>query len=106
MKTKICVIAVLLAVGLINTHAQGTWTRKANFPGGFGRYASTGFSIGGKGYLGTGYDFTLGHQRDLWEYDPITNAWTQKADIQGVARGAAVAFAINGKGYLGTGSNF
>ena len=106
MKIKTCIFAILLTAVLINSHAQDTWTQKANFPAGFGRYAVAGFSIGSKGYMGTGYDVSLGHQKDLWEYDPVTNAWTQKADIGGVARGAAVAFAINGKGYIGTGSNF
>jgi len=69
MKTKTCIFAILLAVGLSNSYAQDTWTQKANFPGGYGRYGAVGFSIGGKGYMGTGYDFYLGHQRDLWEYD-------------------------------------
>ena len=96
---------MLLAGGLSNSHAQDTWTQKATFGGG-GRYGAVGFSIGSKGYIGTGYDFYLGHQKDLWEYDPVTNAWTQKANLGGVARESGVGFAINGKGYIGTGYNF
>ena len=34
--------------------ATNTWTQKADF-GGAGRYYATGFSIGSKGYIGTGY---------------------------------------------------
>ena len=53
MKTKTCVFAILLATGLINSHAQDTWTQKADF-GGTVRYGAVGFSIGSKGYIGTG----------------------------------------------------
>ena len=45
---------------------------------------AVGFSIGSKGYIGTGYNGSL--YKDFWEYDPATNAWTQKADFGGTAR--------------------
>ena len=81
-----------------------TWIQKANFGGG-PRYAAVGFSIGGKGYVGTGD--SLGHvgggYNDFWEYDPIADTWTKKANFPGAARYDAVGFAINGKGYIGTG---
>ena len=48
------------------------------------------------------YPLTTPHN-DWWEWDPGTNAWTQKANFQGSARGNAVAFAIGSKGYIGTG---
>jgi len=38
--------------------AQGTWTQKANF-GEIGRAGAVGFSIGTKGYVGTGVDATF-----------------------------------------------
>src|SRR5205823_10618643 len=61
------------------------------------------FSIGSKGYVGTGaHD---GPKRDFWEYDPSTNVWTQKADFGGLPRLAAVGFSIGSKGYLGTGQH-
>ena len=41
--------------------------------------------------------------KDFWEYDPATNAWTQKADFGGTARLDAVGFSIGSKGYIGTG---
>ena len=81
-----------------------TWTQKANFGGG-PRFAAVAFSIGGKGYIGTGD--SLGHvgggYNDFWEYDPIADTWTKKANFPGAARHDAVGFAINGKGYIGTG---
>src|SRR6266487_1394978 len=103
MKTKICIIVMLLAAGLSNSHAQDTWTQKADFGGGL-RASATGFSIGSKGYIGTGSDSGFVFQKDFWEYDPATNAWTQKADFGGTGRILAVGFSIGSKGYIGTGS--
>ena len=51
-----------------------------------------GFTIGSKGYIGTGYDWQFRLYNDFWEYDPATNAWTQKADFGGTARDRAVGF--------------
>ena len=87
--------------------ANDTWTQKADFGGG-GRTGATGFSIGNKGYVGTGSTgmdkngFSINH-KDLWEYDPGTDTWTQKADLEGLARYAAAGFSIGDKGYIGTG---
>ena len=53
MKTKTCIFAILLAGGLSNSHAQDTWTQKADFGGGTRGYAF-GFSIDSKGYIGSG----------------------------------------------------
>ncbi|MCB9263770.1 MAG: hypothetical protein H6558_01945 [Lewinellaceae bacterium] len=77
------------------------WIPKANFEGG-DRSGAVGFSIGQKGYIGTG---TGGGQlkKDFWEYDPQTDNWAQKADFPGGARQLAVGFAITNKGYIGTG---
>ena len=85
--------------------AADTWTQKANFGGGE-RSNAVGFSIGSKGYIGTGYkDSSLykGLTKDFWEYNPVANTWTQKADYGGTTKDAAVGFAIGNKGYLGTG---
>src|SRR5271157_3785708 len=72
--------------------------------GGAARDSAVGFSIGSKGYIGTGYDGTTEY-KDFWEYDPTANTWTRKADFAGAARDSAVGFAIGsiGKGYIGTG---
>ena len=43
------------------------------------------------------------YAKDFWEYDPIANTWTQKADFGGTARAVAVGFSIGSKGYIGTG---
>src|ERR1041384_7930203 len=90
----------LISLICISGFSQGTWTQKADL-GGTGRYFPVGFSIGTKGYIGTGYNTT--YRNDFWEWDQATNVWTQKADFAGTARYAAVGFAIGTKGYIGTG---
>lgn len=77
------------------------WDRIADFPGN-GRVSSVGFSINGKGYVGTGYDGD-NKLKDFWEYDPATNKWTQKDNFLGGARYKAVGFSLNNYGYIGTG---
>ncbi len=87
--------------------ATDTWTQKADF-GGSERAVAVGFSIGSKGYIGTGKKTTDSiniHYKDFWEYNPATDTWTQKADFGGVERGAAAGFSIDGKGYIGTGKS-
>lgn len=79
-----------------------TWTQKADFGGG-ARFYATGFSIGTKGYIGTGTPDGLEDRNDFWEYDPVTNDWTQKADFGGGARKLATSFSIGTKGYIGMG---
>ncbi len=85
--------------------ANDIWTQKADF-GGEARGASVGFSINGKGYIGTGRHFTNGlgyFFQDFWEYNPANDTWTQKADFGGGSRAYATGFSIGSKGYLGTG---
>ncbi|RYU94236.1 Kelch repeat-containing protein [Emticicia agri] len=79
------------------------WTKKTDL-GGSTRQSAVGFTIGSKGYIGTGYDAGT-YKADLWEYNPDTNSWTQKATLPGGGRYAAVGFAMSGKGYVGTGYN-
>ncbi|TAL56741.1 MAG: T9SS type B sorting domain-containing protein [Bacteroidetes bacterium] len=100
-----------------NSFSQGTWTQKTSLP--FapalpcpGRLSAVAFTIGAKGYLGTGYalgpNFSCTNSPNLvtdnfWEYDPVTDSWTQKANFGGGPRWYAVGFSIGTKGYVGTG---
>jgi len=79
------------------------WTQKADFAGG-DRCWAVGFSIGNKGYIGTGRD-VVNYKQDFWEYDPSSNVWTQKADFPGAGREKAVGFSIGNKGYIGIGED-
>jgi len=81
---------------------DGPWVQKTNF-GGETRRAAVGFSIGDKGYIGTGSGTGFSWLTDFWEYDPATNTWSQKADFGGTGRAFAVGFSIGDKGYIGTG---
>lgn len=77
------------------------WTQKADFAGA-ARYNAASFSMGTKGYIGTGMSAT-GTKKDFWQYDPATNLWAQRADIPGPAREQAFGMAIGTKGYIGGG---
>lgn len=82
------------------------WTQKADLPG-VARRDAIAFAIDGKGYVGTGMDNAnalLGNKlKDLWEYDPLVNAWTQKADFPGSGGNGiyfSTAFTVDNKGYV------
>lgn len=101
MKTKLLFTIALAFIGW-SANAQNSWSPKANF-GGTARYWATGFSIGNKGYIGTGRDAVPAMKKDFWEWNGST--WTQKADFGGMERWLAVGFSIGTKGYIGTGIN-
>lgn len=82
--------------------ATNIWTQKADFEG-TARSSSVCFSIGNKGYIGTGGD-GITYYKDFWEYDPVTDTWLQKADFGGTPR-IAVGFSIGNKGYIGIGKD-
>ena len=87
--------------------STNAWTQKANFGGGARAYAA-GFSIGTKGYVGTGVDNSANPAidivtNDFWEWSSTNDTWTQKANFPGVARAHACAFSVGMKGYMGMG---
>lgn len=98
---KISTFLLTFFLSILNSFGQDIWTQKADY-GGRPRYGSIAFSIGQKGYLGSGNAFGM-HGNDFWEFDPDLNIWTQKADIPETAGIFGVSFSIGNKGYLGTG---
>ncbi|MBK6483772.1 MAG: T9SS type A sorting domain-containing protein [Chitinophagaceae bacterium] len=100
MKKLLTILIILLAAGLTSSRAQNTWTQKANF-GGVARSAAVGFSIGDKGYIGTGYNGSM--LNDFWEYDVTSDVWTQKANYGGTKMHGGAGFSIGNKGYIGIG---
>lgn len=68
------------------------------------RSSATAFTIGDRGYMGTGFDGD-DYFNDFWTYDFATNSWQQLADFPGQERSSAVSFTIGNKGYIGTGFN-
>ena len=85
----------------------GAWTQKADFPA-IGRSGSVGFAINGKGYVAIGYGWVpnagSGYLvKDLWEYDPTKDVWTEKVDLPAEERANSFVFVSNNKAYLGCG---
>jgi gliding motility-associated-like protein len=80
---------------------QGTWTPIASLPDS-GRFASTSFAIGNKGYV-FGGEVDLSTNKltaDVWEYTPSTNSWLAKAPFGGGPRYGSSSFVIGTKAYV------
>lgn len=75
--------------------ATDVWTQRASLPGSVRRNA-IGVTVGSVAYVGLGIDSNEAGPgvplKDLWEYNPASNSWTQKADFPG-AGGSGVYFA-------------
>lgn len=88
---------------------KDSWTQVGDFPGP-PRKHGVAFTINGKGYVCTGGNFNCGNfasefLNDLWEYEPVLDSWTQKANFPGIPRHGATGFSIENKAYVGTGIN-
>ncbi len=98
------ILFILIEITSIAGYANAVWNQKSNLPGA-GRHRGTGIAIADKGYIGLGHVNGTGVNivySDWWEFDPATNAWTQKADYPTLNYGA-LAFATSTKGYVGGG---
>ncbi len=88
-------------------YAQDDWDNEESIGGvngaGLNRGSASSFSINNKGYVCLGQGQTNGFFKDLWEFDPTGDVWTQKADFIGSERRQAVSFTIDTIGYVGTG---
>lgn len=81
--------------------AQGTWEKKADYPGCF-THSQIAFSVGGKGIVGLGADWCI----EIWEYDPLEDVWTQKNDFVGDnVSDRPVSFAIGDRGFVTLGAD-
>jgi N-acetylneuraminic acid mutarotase len=83
----------------------GIWEVQGILPESLKRIRAVGFSIGNKGYLATG--LSAGKNQvlnDLWEYDPETDSWTEKASFPGSGRYDATCFVVEGKAYITNGA--
>lgn len=104
MKNLITTILCLL-MSLSGFCDKFVWNSKSPYPS-FARHRCAAFSIGNKGYMGTGHinsgTISMAYT-DWWEFDPSSNSWTQKADYP-QPRFACAGFTIGNKGYLGGGN--
>ncbi|HMJ70737.1 MAG TPA: T9SS type A sorting domain-containing protein [Cyclobacteriaceae bacterium] len=100
---------IVVSVDANLTRSKHAWEQRASQPDGANalvRSNASGFSVGSKGFVGLGYVMTetgITYRKDLWQYDPATDVWTQKADFPGAGRYNAVGFNIGNMGYVGTG---
>ena len=97
---------LLFLFAALEMMAVDQWTQMANFPG-IGRHRGQAFAIKDKGYMGFGHINSVVNidLADVWEYDPATDSWTQKADFGGGPRYHNLVFSVGGKGYAGGGRN-
>jgi N-acetylneuraminic acid mutarotase len=92
---------------------QNDWDNETSLGGdngqGLERASAISFSseINQKGYVGLGQTETVAYMNDLWEFDPIVNTWSQKANFIGSPRRQAVSFTLqsNNLTYVGTGQD-
>jgi N-acetylneuraminic acid mutarotase len=79
-----------------------TWSQKANFPR--QRQYTTGFSVGGVGYVGGGDNMTgpgANHFSNEWYmYVPAFDNWTRIANFPGRKRENALGFVVGNNGYV------
>ncbi len=80
----------------------GIRTSVASFPG-IPVTSSTSFAIGDKGYVLGGIDIDGNIINQFWEYNFLTNQWTNKGNSPLGARAGAAALVADGKAYLGGG---
>jgi N-acetylneuraminic acid mutarotase len=86
--------------------ATDTWETMADFPG-EARVAGTQFGHNDKGYVlsGDGDNHSWMAEGEFWEYDPMTDEWTQLPSHPGISRWAPGSFVINGEVYFMAGQN-
>lgn len=89
--------------------AIGAWTQIQDFAGA-ARSNAVGFSIGNKGYIGTGIgNDAITVYADFWSYDPVADAWTQIDSIHdskgNYPRKDAAAFGFANSAYVLTGTD-
>ncbi len=85
--------------------AKDVWLPKKPITANIGT-ASGIFSLNGKGYTVCGSGQVTSEQNQVWEYDPITDNWTQKKDFPGAARDFPFAVAAGGFAFVGLGDFF
>jgi len=89
-------IFLVLVFGISTIGNAQSWENIGNSP--LTTDHSNGYSYNGKAYVLEG-----GGSKAFWEYDPVSNAWTQLEDFPGASRGIAIGDDWNGKYYYGFG---
>nr|MBA3283985.1 T9SS type A sorting domain-containing protein [Nitrosopumilus sp.] len=82
---------------------NNSWNQLPDLPG-LKRGGAVGFSINGKGYIGSGFDTAGTGLDDFWVYDSINQQWQSIADLPMGPVVYAVGFSIGDYGYVGMGA--
>ena len=102
---KVIKALVFLCFVSMNCYGQGSLKKMKDFPG-VSRDYEISFTIGSQAYTGTGISnetFPTIRLKDFWRYSPVTDTWSQVADLPADGRGSAIAFVIDTKAYVGMG---
>lgn len=87
--------------------ATNSWTPKATIPDFLGRNMSVAAAVNNKGYVGLGTDINQTvNRQSFWEYDPVADAWTMKADFPGNYTTDTGPFVLNNNIYITGGVRF
>ncbi len=92
-KIKIYILTIFCLSFSFELQSAG-WAQKQNF-GGSSRMFAVSFSIGSKGYIGTGMGASGLLYQDFWEWDQTNNTWTKKADFSGEGENEMIIFYLN-----------
>jgi N-acetylneuraminic acid mutarotase len=88
----------------IENTTAGTWISKTALDT-VGREYAVAFSIGKFGYFGMGQQPNSNTKfRDMWQYNPETDVWTQMENYPVTGTLSTVGFSIGSKGYVGVGA--
>lgn len=88
--------------------AADKWTKKSDFPPGYGVTFSNVFTVNSKAYILGGTNSSFANYGYLYEYDPANDTWTQKSNYPIVHQGnywvlQPFVFSIGNKGYIVSG---
>jgi hypothetical protein len=97
---KIIICSIFITTCFLSLQAQ-SWQILNNTT--FLRHHTVSFSINNKGYSIAGTS-PLGRSKNVQEYDPVNDSWTNLGDYPGPARAQGIGQTWNGKGYFGFGS--
>lgn len=97
---KIIICSIFITTCFLSLQAQ-SWQTLNNTS--FQRHHTVSFSINNMGYSIAGSN-PLGHSKNVQEYNPVNDSWTDLGDYPGPARAQGIGQTWNGKGYFGFGS--
>jgi len=85
---------------------NNSWTSKSGIPDFIGRNMSIAVAINNKAYVGLGCDVNqTTYRKSMWEYDPVLDSWTAKANFPTTSTTDCAAFTLDSALYVLGGVN-